>query len=98
MNEVLKPHPKLREFFEAIDEINPEALKALGLEAAILGYIERIGSNPLIVYDREICIQIFMREGMTHEEAEEHFSYNVIGAYQGEGTPVFMTKLEDIVF
>jgi hypothetical protein len=27
---------------------------------------------------------------MTHEEAEEYFSFNVEGAYVGEQTPVFL--------
>jgi len=32
------------------------------------------------------------RDGMSMEEAEEYFEYNVQGAYVGEDTPIFMEK------
>jgi len=39
---------KLEEFFESMDDINPEALKVTGFDEAILGIIERIRTDPLI--------------------------------------------------
>ena len=35
------------------------------------------------------CISIFARD-MGYEDAIEHFDFNVIGAWLGEGTPIFI--------
>ena len=32
---------------------------------------------------------------MTHEEAVEYFYFNTAGAYVGENTPCFFTRIED---
>ena len=43
-------------------------------------------------YDRDRCIDILIkRDGMDYDEAVEFFNFNVIGAWVGEMTPVFMT-------
>ena len=77
---------------ERLVEANGDALLADGLEDALVGIANRFGMPPVAAYDRDKCIEIFMkRDGMTHEDAEEHFGFNVIGAWMGEGTPVFIT-------
>lgn len=76
-------------------EINPEMLLADGFEEALIGYVERCGTSPLACYDIEKCIQILIdRDGMTDEEAMEYLSYNTLGAYMGEHTPMFLTRLD----
>ena len=76
---------------EWIGDFNPEALLADGFNKAIIGMCERFGHSPVVAYDYSTCIAILMRrDAMTYEEAEEYFSFNVIGAYMGEGTPVFI--------
>ena len=64
-----------------------------GLDAALIGVGQQF-NQFLAIYDRAKCIQIFIDQGMSHEEAEEHFGFNVIGAYIGEGTPIFMINPE----
>jgi|TARA_R110000744_G_scaffold353837_1_gene460192 hypothetical protein len=74
-------------------------LKADGLDDAIIGVTERCGDPRLIAYDCGKIIRIFMqRDGMTEEDAMEFLSYNVTGAYMGEGTPIFVwpQSIEDI--
>jgi hypothetical protein len=52
--------------------------------------------NPLILLDRDKCIEILVeRDGMDHDEAEEFFEYNVIGAWMGEGTPCFAILIKE---
>lgn len=81
------------EMIEHVAEINPEALTADGFEAAIVGYVERCGFAPVILYDVEKCLQILMdRDGMDEEEAREFMDYNVIGSYSGPGTPMFLNR------
>jgi hypothetical protein len=75
-------------------------LLADGLEDAFVGVCERFGfAEPVAAYDREKCIEILMRDGCTHEEAEEYFYFNTIGAWVGEQTPVFvrMVTLKTVI-
>lgn len=72
---------------------NEEALLADGLEAAVLGVAERCGKPGLVVYDAEKCIEILMeRDGMSREDATEFFVFNTLGAWVGEGTPLFLWR------
>ena len=82
-----------------IADYNEEALLADGFDSAILGMCERFGNNIVVAYDREKCIEILMEDfknGLQDGEdlyiaALEYFEYNVMGAYVGENTPVFLT-------
>jgi hypothetical protein len=76
--------------------IPDELLTAIGLDDAFIGHIERMNEPPVAVYDREKIIQIFMtRDGMTWEEAEEFFEFNVGGAYMGPQTPAYLIRPEE---
>jgi hypothetical protein len=80
-----------------MSEVNTEALYPTDLKEAIIGMVERYGQSPLILIDKIKCLEIFKkRDGMTLEEAEEFFDFNVIGAWMGEGTPCFATLKETI--
>lgn len=71
-----------------------EALLANGFEAALIGWAERFNSGPVALYDRDKCLRILVeRDGMTWEDAEEFFQFNVTGAWVGEGTPIFARLL-----
>ena len=82
--------------FEELADINPEALLVDGLNEAVIGFGHQFTSAPVAIYDYDKCIEIFMRDiGWDHEEAMEWMQFNVIGAYMGTGTPIFMTKFEE---
>ena len=68
-------------------EVN-ECLIADGYEAALIGITE--GTNPVAVYDSDLCVECLMKQGMTREVAKEWFYHNTIGAYVGEKTPIFI--------
>jgi len=77
---------------EQLLEENPEALFVDGFEDAFIGICRRFGQPSLAMYSRERCIAVLMqRDGMEYDEADEFFEFNVIGAYVGEHTPVFVT-------
>ena len=63
-------------------------------EPAILGIAHRFGMQPIVAYDYRKVIEIFA-EDMSHEEAQEYFDFNVIGAWVGDGTPIFIEVIED---
>lgn len=66
-------------------------MKADGFDAAIIGSAERCGSPTMIAYDWDACVQILQdRDGMTLDDAIEFMEFNVLGAYVGDGTPVFV--------
>ena len=65
------------------------ALLADGFSEALIGMGTRF-TYDVAVYDYAKCIEILERD-MSRENAEEYFEFNVIGAYVGEHTPVFVT-------
>jgi hypothetical protein len=85
---------KITELKQYISELNGQALCADGFDDALIGHVT-IFNKTLALYDSEKCIKVLMkRDGMTREEAEEFFSYNVTGSYMGEGTPAFATLIK----
>lgn len=67
-----------------------EVLLADGFEDAFVG-VARQFNKPMAIYDRRLCIEILMnRDGMSEDEAEEFFSFNVEGAWVGDNTPAFL--------
>ena len=76
---------------DEIAEINPEAMLADGFDDAIMGMCMQFGAEPLVAYDYEKCIEILIeRDGMSRIEAIDFIQFNVIGAYVGLNTPVFI--------
>jgi len=76
---------------EEIAEINPEAMMADGFDDAIMGMCIQFGAEPLVAYDYEKCIQILVeKDNMTRIDAIDYIRFNVIGAYVGLNTPVFI--------
>ena len=73
-----------------LSEEYPDLLKADGLDEAIIGVVERMGTQA-ICYDTEKVIEILMRD-MTEDEAWEYFHYNIAGAWVGDHTPFFLTR------
>ena len=70
-------------------------LLADGFEDAFVGVVAGIAREPTACYDRARCITILVkRDDMTEEDAEEHFTFNVEGAYVGPTTPAFLVTLQ----
>ena len=61
-------------------------LKADGFDNAILGVDENV---PRLVYSVSRTIKILSKQ-MSEEEAIEYFYFNVVGAYVGEKTPLWV--------
>ena len=75
------------------DELSEEyegLLFADGFDDAILGVAERIGMEAVVAYSTPKIIEILARD-MTEDEAVEYFEFNILGAYVGERTPVFIS-------
>lgn len=71
-------------------------LLADGFEEALIG-MGRQFNQDLAVYDFDKCVEILMkRDGMDYHDACEFMEYNVVGAWVGPATPVFV-EINDIV-
>ena len=65
-----------------------------GFDDAFVGTtISAFGRKQVALYDYDKCILILMHDNhMKEEDAIEYFDYNVIGAWVGEGTPIFINQ------
>ena len=67
-----------------------EALLADGFDNALIGHTQ--GMNVVAVYDYDLCIDILVKnDEMSIEDAVDYMSFNVVGAYMGEKTPLFVS-------
>lgn len=80
----------------ALADANPEALLADGFEEALVGIARRCGKPALAVYDYELAIEVLIqRDGMDYDEAVEFLEFNTVGAWVGEGTPLWLANLKE---
>ena len=98
---------KVEQVNELADMIEEEMLfigsDPTEFEDAILGIADRFGASPVIAYDYDKVIDILQQQfketgHLDNDEdsyisAIEWFEYNIIGAYMGEGTPIYIERL-----
>lgn len=65
-------------------------ITADGFDDAIMGICHSFGKESVVCYDQIKILSNLVSQGMTEEEAQEYFDYNIIGAYVGEKTPCFL--------
>jgi hypothetical protein len=81
----------LREDVEELLGEESEALFCDGYDDCIIGVANRFGMEPIVSYDlNKMLKKMIDDDGMTHEEALEHYHYNIIGGWHGDGTPIFI--------
>ena len=79
---------------DEIAEFNDELLmlEPAYFDKAIVGVVTNV-KNQAVCYDVNKIIKILMKEDkMTEEEAREYFEFNILGAWVGEYTPVYLEK------
>jgi len=83
------------ELLTHLEDSEEEILLADGFEDAYMGLATQFTKPPLAVYDRNKCIRILVdRDGMSEDEAEEYFQFNVEGSWVGDNTPLFFEPLK----
>jgi hypothetical protein len=84
------------EIIAYLEEANPDALLADGLEKAIIGVVRKPCQGEVALYHEAKCIEILMEDfNLDYTGAVEYFEFNVVGAYVGTNTPVFLTVSTD---
>jgi hypothetical protein len=79
---------------DEVAEFNEELmmLDPAYFDKAIIGVVSNLGCEA-VCYDVSKIIKILMKEDkMTEEEAREYFDFNILGAWVGEHTPVYLEK------
>ena len=76
------------ETFMGLPEDVEEALE--GSEAQRLEPRELYEYGPLLEYSLPKVLALQKGAEMSDEEAEEYFNFNTLGAWMGEGTPLFV--------
>lgn len=72
---------------EIIDQFEDEELLFIdGFDDAIIG-VDTVSYR--VVYNKEIMIEVLIAEGMSYEDALDHFSENINKADVGEKTPIY---------
>lgn len=79
----------LHQWLSTILGEDDELLMADGLDDCLIG-VARIFNKRIAVYDTSKVLAMLEAQGMTAEEAEEYFEFNIVGAFVGENTPAFM--------
>jgi len=70
-------------------------LVADDFENCIIGVACNTG-NRAVVYSIQRMVRLIMdRDDVTYEEASEYLSYNTLGTWAGEGTPIYVFEVED---
>ena len=76
---------------------NSSLLQVDGFEEAFIGLGRKKGSEDSLVYSYEKCVEILVKKGMKHEDAIEWMEFNVVDAYVGPRTPIFVHTEYDIL-
>lgn len=63
-------------------------------DVAILGLTQQFSAPRCVCYDRARVIDVLIEMGCDHDDAEDFFAFNIIGAYVGDTTPVFLERIE----
>jgi hypothetical protein len=60
-------------------------------DAAIIGLAERFGGVEAVAYDAQKVLAILEEDLGSMDDAIDWYEYNIIGAWMGEKTPIFIT-------
>lgn len=70
-------------------------LLAEGFDSAVLGMSRGTLGEDVAVYSIDRCIDVLVkRDGMSEDEAIEYMNFNVLDAYMGPMTPIFVYEMD----
>ena len=84
-------HPRRQMIDDQVDQLELEdVLVADGHDHAILGLVELQNGVFVVAYSTKEILEGLVRDGMSYDEAQEYFDFNIKGAYVGPSTPVYI--------
>jgi hypothetical protein len=83
-------HDNRRQIDDYFHQDDSEALVIDGMDEAIIGIAQQFTNDQLVAYSMTKILGVLRGQGMSHEEALDYFSFNIQGAWMGEGTPIIV--------
>ncbi len=71
---------------------DPDLLFMDGFDDCIIGLTTGCDGNSVVAYDGDKVVESLMGMGMTNEDAEEYYSFNIECCYVGKYTPILIRK------
>lgn len=59
-------------------------------DCCIAGIGVSCSRDPVVIYNTNKIVEALILQGMSEEQAYEHMEVNIVGAYVGEHTPIFL--------
>jgi len=84
-----------REDASILLSLDGDAIFLDGYDDCIIGAVDGFAIHSVVAYDLRKIIAKLKLGGLTEEEAWEWWNFNMIGAYVGDYTPVYVTLLEE---
>lgn len=70
---------------------DPELLFADGFDPAIVGVDTQTNR---VVYSHGLMMEVLVLQGMSVDDALEHLDFNVLGAWVGDRTPIYIYEIQ----
>ena len=88
-------HKNLQEYVDFVD-YTENVITMDGYNDCIIGVISTFEGKQVIAYDIDkVLTRLRERDGMSEIEAIEFFEFNMLGAWMGEHTPMFISTLTE---
>lgn len=65
-------------------------LKVDGFDDCIVGVVHQRHGEAVLAYSVEAMVRNLVDQGLTAEDACDHIEFNIISAYYGDETPIFL--------
>lgn len=79
------------EWRDYIADVCPDAMVLdERFDGCIIGIVRIYGMSDTVGYDVKKIIEVLKKEGLSREDAEKYFEFNIRGAYVGKTTPVYI--------
>jgi len=88
---------------KTLEQMEETAQTVDGLDEAIVGlgqHFTAAGILTAVIYDAEKCVEILAQDMKGDDEdekrqmAQEYFDFNILNAYHGPTTPIFVRRIE----
>ena len=66
-----------------------------GMDSAIIGIAHNGDEGPTLAYDLHKVIDLLTKQGMSLEEAQEFFDFNMMSAKVGAAMPIYIEAMDD---
>jgi hypothetical protein len=70
----------------------PEMVFFDGLDDAFIGVARIPGEDYVACYSFMKIKEMMIKDGASHQDADEYIEYNLLGAYVGPGTPLVIEE------